>query len=158
MILGHWLASWSDMLGQKLTRPSRLDLGWFCTRWSGPSLRLWKNRTELDTGSCMQHIWPGPILAAHFQPDSGCTLDEMAITDYNQNTSKLDLTYLLGNTIWSISETPNPPNKFLNMWVWSQIAGQFYAHVLLRWHGHMNKVHKNWSVSIQLSVFHVIIM
>ena len=69
MILAYWLASRPDVFGQILTRPSRSDLGQFCTIWSMSSLKKqnWIGCGELDQ-------------AYTTQPDSGCILAIMAIT------------------------------------------------------------------------------
>ena len=62
MIPAHQLTFRPDEFGQTLTRPFRLDQGWFCTVWPMPSLG--KNRTEKDVASWIWHIQSSPILAA----------------------------------------------------------------------------------------------
>ena len=61
MIPAHQLASRPDAFDQTLTRPSRLDLDWFCKTWSMPSLEKW-NWTIC--GKSDQDIQP--VLAAHW--------------------------------------------------------------------------------------------
>ena len=58
----HWLASGPDAFGQNLIRPSRSDLGLFCTIWSKPSLEKWNQirYRKLDPAN----IQSGPIHAA----------------------------------------------------------------------------------------------
>ena len=64
MIPAHQLAFRPDKLSQTLARPSRSDLGWFCTVWPVPSSE--KNGTEKDAGSRIWHIWSGPVLAVRW--------------------------------------------------------------------------------------------
>ena len=85
MIPAHQLASWPDVFGQTLTRPSRSNPGQFCAIWFVPSLEK-RNRNrcrKLD-------------LAYTMRPDSGCTLAITAVTGWNQNASGLAPACLLG--------------------------------------------------------------
>ena len=64
MILTHQLASRPDPFGQNLTQSPRdnLNLGWFCTIWSGTSVEECNQVWKRETGSrpvvfCQNQAW-----------------------------------------------------------------------------------------------------
>ena len=83
------LASGPDAFGPNLTGPSRLDLGQFCTIWSGPSFEEWNQIRYWKSDLAYNMIWP----------NSGCMLAIIAMTGHNQNASKSDLAFLVGRYI-----------------------------------------------------------
>ena len=75
IILANWLASRLDLFGQNLTDRTKLDLGWFCTIWSG---HLWMIATKSESGKLVAdqlhpaRNWAQWFLHTGFLPDQMC--------------------------------------------------------------------------------------